>query len=378
MSGKHTKTIRKQNYTIELMRFLMAVCIVNFHFFHVNNNHEGFFFAHGAIGVEFFFLVSGYLMASSAKRLWSEETDRSIGKTSILYVLRKARAFVVPFVVIWIVSFIAIHFINGQYSPATWIKDFFRSIFELFFIRSAGFNGYYSVGQTWYLSAMLLAMLLCFPLLLKFKKTYLYVIAPLSALFILGFLNHEYGGIANISEFTGIVFKHFLRAIGVINLGVSCYALASCLQKVKFTGFGFLIISLIEIGCYAYTFFYMNWRGLPNQDFVICFVMMAAITITFSQNTILNRIFGLFWPLCKFLGKSSLYIYLSHILICKRVVPHLEDAIPNGWVVYGIGIALIAALTAALWIVSAVTEHIFLPLIKRALVKPQPKQNLHP
>ena len=58
----NTLTDRK-NSTIELFRFIFAFIIMNFHFIMLNGGGENSFFRHGNTGVEYFFLVSGYLMA---------------------------------------------------------------------------------------------------------------------------------------------------------------------------------------------------------------------------------------------------------------------------------------------------------------------------
>lgn len=375
--GKRLSSGKKQNYTIELLRFLVSICVMNHHFFHidygvfnVSESVNNFFFKHGNLGVEFFFLVSGFLMAASAQRIWSSEQPiESVGKTSIVYVLKKAAAVVVPVYVTWIFCFLITHIVQGQFTFGKLLKDGLNSIFELLFLRSAGYGGYYCVGQIWYISAMLLAMLICFPLLLKLRKTYLYVIAPLAALLILGFLDHQYSGLMNTSEYVGILYKHFLRAIGEINLGVVCFVLASLLKKVKFTGFGMVVLSLIEIGCYAGALFYMNWKGLGYMDVLFCFLMAIGILITFSQHTLLNCITEKFPAICRFLGKSSLYIYLSHVVICRQIVPLLCEKIDNDGIVYGVGIAIIFAFTIILWILSAFTQRCLLPFLKAILVK---------
>jgi len=309
-------------------------------------------------------------MAASAQKLWSGERPiDNVGKTSIVYVLKKAAAVVVPVYVTWLFSFLITHAVQGQFTFGKLVKDGLNSIFELLFLRSAGYDGYYCVGQVWYISSMLLAMLICFPLLLKLKKTYLYVVAPLAAFLIIGFLDHQYSGLMNTSAYVGIMYKHFLRAIGEINLGVVCFVVASLLKKVKFTGFGMFILSIIEIGCYAGALFYMNWKGLKYMDVLFLFMMAIAILITFSQRTLLNCITEKFPAICRFLGKSSLYIYLSHVVICRQILPILCEKIDNDWIVYGVGIAIIAAFTIFLWILSAVVQRILLPFFKRILVK---------
>ena len=65
----------KRNGKIELLRFIASVYVLMFHIdkyvlklppFKFSNEISLAFFPHGSVGVEFFFLVSGYLMARTA------------------------------------------------------------------------------------------------------------------------------------------------------------------------------------------------------------------------------------------------------------------------------------------------------------------------
>ena len=60
--------MKQKNAAIDLLKFLFAMMIL---LFHGGKNLPGqvSLFPNGRIGVEFFFLVSGYLMAASAARL---------------------------------------------------------------------------------------------------------------------------------------------------------------------------------------------------------------------------------------------------------------------------------------------------------------------
>jgi len=81
-----------KNNSIELMRFLFTSCILCFHIAGVLWGRKKviyelgafniMFFRNGAIGVEFFFLVSGYLLAASVFR----ENTADCNKEKHLYI----------------------------------------------------------------------------------------------------------------------------------------------------------------------------------------------------------------------------------------------------------------------------------------------------
>ena len=88
LSEEPAEKIRKEkrNNSIELLRFLFTAIII---FFHVNldlwdqdkviaviRGVPVTFFMHGNLGVEFFFLVTGYLLARSVHKKIQEDKER--------------------------------------------------------------------------------------------------------------------------------------------------------------------------------------------------------------------------------------------------------------------------------------------------------------
>ena len=68
------KDISKRNGEIDLFRFIFSVMIIIFHF---GNTYNYRIFQNGYIAVEFFFVVSGYLMA---RHVWLKSADiRDLG-----------------------------------------------------------------------------------------------------------------------------------------------------------------------------------------------------------------------------------------------------------------------------------------------------------
>ena len=78
----------RRNSTIDILRVLFAVVIALFHIAEVyplQISNKISLFAQGAIGVEFFSVVTGFLMAQSVKKRL-EEKSFEIGKETAYYV----------------------------------------------------------------------------------------------------------------------------------------------------------------------------------------------------------------------------------------------------------------------------------------------------
>lgn len=156
--------------------------------FHVTERvpEEGSLMKHGRIGVEFFFLVSGYLMAKKA--LNTKEENLSIGQETVQYIWKKIKSFFPYIVVAFIFSFL----VNNYYKPYT-KSQIVNSIWNLFLVDMSGVKTTFVIEQTWYISAMLMSMLILYPLIRKYKKNFTHIIAPIIVLFVGGWLAHKTG-----------------------------------------------------------------------------------------------------------------------------------------------------------------------------------------
>ena len=71
--------MKSKNYEIDFVKFLFAIGIFVYHSMYldaVNGNPK--IFAKGYLGVEFFFMVSGYFMAASISKAQSNQIEASI------------------------------------------------------------------------------------------------------------------------------------------------------------------------------------------------------------------------------------------------------------------------------------------------------------
>lgn len=171
---------KKHNGIIGFWKFMFCILILLFHC--AEKMGKNGFFESGRIGVEFFFIVSGYLMTKKA--LNNEEGLENIGEETTSYIWRKFKAFF-PYVIFpFIISF----FVKGIYKA----DQIANSIWNLLLIDMSGVRSTTVIGQTWYISVMLISMLILYPLIRRYKKTFTNIIAPLIVIFIGGWLSHKY------------------------------------------------------------------------------------------------------------------------------------------------------------------------------------------
>ena len=165
---------------------------------------------------------------------------------------------------------------------------------------------------------MIIAMNIIYPMVLKFRKNFVYIIAPTIVVFVGGYIAHRYGNIASIDIWTGLVYKCLLRGFFEISLGVILYAVAQKLKSINFTQLAKVILTCIEIIGFTSIFIVVNIKNAHNKyDFIMILILSICISIACSEKTLLLKFCNnnFFY----FLEKLSLPMYLNQIWIITLV-----------------------------------------------------------
>ena len=219
---------KKRNGAIDFWRFVFSICIVLCHVIYLNSYgkwiEEGkFWFAGFYIGVEYFFLVSGFLMAKSANK--SEGINGYVQ-----FILNKLRGFYPDYLFAFCLSILVMNLAKGPY-----IFVFPDNLYDLALMQMFGLGGTnFIVGGSWYLSAMLISMAILFPVLCNKNKFEIFLRcgAPLVSLFLLGWLYRQEGTLAIAAQWNGFFAKGILRAIAELCLGCVAYDVVNILKKI--------------------------------------------------------------------------------------------------------------------------------------------------
>lgn len=298
---------------------MFSMMIVMFHARKLVDNGEKALFLYGAIGVEFFFLTSGYLMAKKA--LSKKENCSNIGEETYIYIWKKIKAFF-PYM---LVAFAISLFVKNWINPIPKSK-IINSIYSLFFIEMGGIKLISIVPQTWYISAMLISMMILYPIIRKYKKNFTYLIAPIIVIIIGGWISQTYGNLRGTLVWTGIFYTGLLRAFFELALGAILYEVSEKIKNINFTKLGEWILTIIEILGFVSIFIITNIKNASTKyDFVMLAILTVSIAIAFSEKTIFIKLSKN--KFCYYLEKLSLPIYLNHgwiIEIIKRVLGYLS------------------------------------------------------
>lgn len=311
----------QRNYELDFLKLIFALCVFVWHTDPFRNERIQIVFplAFGGVPVHFFFVVSGMMMARSILKRQPETTE--YGKLAMVFVVNKIKALAWDvYAALFIFMSVYIFTISAEKIPDTLIK----SVPELFFVIRAGINICYN-GPVWYLSAMFLCMLPMAYLLYKNSDFTLHILAPLMAVFTLGWL-------CMVNNFcfprNGRMYGPFMggmyAAASGLCFGICAYNIYIRLYRARLNENMRMLLTVIEV--FLYGVFFGTWFLIRDNQAIMSVILLLpiAIAITFSGKSYIVRLFQFDWMKC--FAPLSLTIYLNHWIGRVLVLKYFEGS----------------------------------------------------
>ncbi|MBE6816665.1 MAG: acyltransferase [Ruminococcaceae bacterium] len=314
---------------IEIFRFIFCLIVICYHcdtrIFQQFTGYDYQFLCapRGYLGVEFFFLLSGYFMASSVKKYDPAKVSKG---TYYLRFLWGKYLSVLPYHLIAFVPLFVKYCIDRK---GFTLNMFMRVMPDLFLVQRSGVPYTNINSVTWYISAMLIAMAIMMPLAVKFGDLYLKYLAPLAAFIIYGFLIHQNGKLGNVNAWS-VGFNCVWRAIAGLNLGIFANTCASYLMRFDFSKKerAFAHIMRYTLLGIVVVFTFLLFPVKFEMWFVMMMFVLLVLTFVFSS----REAKALNGKTAMFLGKMSLTMYLNQIFVIM-IVKTFELQIAPVWIV---------------------------------------------
>ncbi|WP_417154038.1 acyltransferase family protein [Rikenella microfusus] len=296
--------------TLTSLRFIFATMVFGAHCYVIDGFFDAHFFKEGFVGVSFFFVLSGFIIAYNyQKRL----QDKKITKRTF-WVARIARIYPLH----WLTLFLAA--ISGGYVVASGALDWFGHFLTSLtltnaYIPEAGY--FFSFNSpSWSLCCEQL-FYICFPFLVPLARDWrrlLGVFGLAAALIVAGmYFTPE-------NDIKGYWYVNPVTRLPDFLVGMLLFRLY---ERLKDRNIGRLQGSLLEIGSVAlFLAFYFGAAEIPKVYRYSCFYWLpvAAVLISFSlQKGILSRILSN--RLLVAGGEISYSFYLIHLFI---LLPYAE------------------------------------------------------
>lgn len=290
--------------TLTSLRFVFAMMVFMAHCYVIDNFFNAHFFKEGFVGVSFFFVLSGFIIAYNYQE--KLETQQITRRT--FWVARVARVYPLH----WLTLFIAVAL--GDYviasGSADWWKHFFASLtLTNAYIPKADY--FFSFNSpSWSLCCEQL-FYICFPFLIPIAKNYRHLL--------------WIGGMAAVGMLVGMYFtpEAHIKEFWYVNpitrfpdflVGMLLFYLYKPLSKRNITSFQGTFIEIASV--LLFLFFYFYAAEIPKVYRYSCYYWLpvAAILISFSlQKGVLSRFLSN--RMLVIGGEISYSFYLIHLFV---------------------------------------------------------------
>ncbi|MBO5261581.1 MAG: acyltransferase [Clostridia bacterium] len=292
----------KRNGYIDLIKFLFAIMIADYHF-------RSGFLPGGFLAVEGFFMISGYFMMKSIEK---SDKSESTGISTVKFMYHKYKGLLPILFVSMVIGFVVYAVIYRQ-GFLEIIKLIPLMLFEIFPLQTAGFDSYFVVGISWYLSSMFLSLAILYPIIRRNKTSVTLTVCPLIALLGYGILCGRYGRICELGkEFLeySILQNGIIRALAGCSLGCLISEISNKLKEKEFTKFAKTVFTVLEIILFALIVCMMHYLYANIYDYVVVFLLFGLLIIGISGISYTSQLCNPKWS--KFLGTASTLIVLNH------------------------------------------------------------------
>ena len=319
-----------RNVTIDLAKFIFSIIIVIYHSILLTDQRYIPLFQRGYIVVEFFFIVSGYLMAASASRNSDTPTNK-LGTETAMFIFRKVKILFLYYIIAWVISFVVVH-CGYRVTLDRIVKDGMNAIWPFFFANMSGLDGFETVAATWYISAMLIVMFIIYPVLRAKNDLFIYAIAPALTIFIYGYLSKTFNGTPHPYKWLNIfgfgTYAGILRAIAGLSLGCTCFGIVKKIETVHITQLLRVLLTIMEISAYITSLLAIQLAGNSRSDYLVVLAFAIAATLSFSNLTLTGKLFGENPARYLWMSNLSLAFYLCHgrfPSFTKRITANLNN-----------------------------------------------------
>jgi len=328
-----------KNGKVEFYRFVFSLVVVCRHFrTYILDNIGNYFNDMANFSVEFFFILSGFLMAMNVAKKHEIKDEKIIADDSFLFLIKKYKNIGYKFLISFVIFFVCYCITKD----ITRIKDIgelaLRVLPNFFLLDRVGWTKLSFNTPIWYLSAMFVSMIIIYPLCRKsdifFKQGTLFI-----GIVIIGITTQYHGNLADTKSLMyDSFYLGFFKGFGELCLGVFAYHVYSYVKNIELTIFGKTLFTAFESLIFItiiYICIFVNYEYLNTPTLILVIMLViSAFCDNYTSNLFNNKVVF-------FLGKVSTSIYLSHysIVILDKYIAKTYD-----WSVYANNRTLMIAL----------------------------------
>lgn len=275
-----------KNNSITVWRIIFTYLIMIFHFdnkYCISTNFDveiGWY-----IGVEFFFIVSGYLLYTGMDKL---SLKCHSGWDYFVHRYKKIYPY---YLGAFIFSFVFYFATKENTGIMDMVKFLSNDFFEVFALHGIGLDdGWSYINNTsWFISIMLISGLIIYHCLLKWKNNFCNFAAPLIIIVSFSYLYRNMHSIGAVVQISGLYNNQALMrglagmCLGIFAAKLNEYIRANC-KRTEW-------IRLLGVGGFLFVILCSLKFGNSTTDFLYALILTVSVGIAFlpSENKIFNH-----------------------------------------------------------------------------------------
>ncbi|MBE5880687.1 MAG: hypothetical protein E7289_00025 [Lachnospiraceae bacterium] len=302
-------TYRKssRDYTVELWRFIFCMVVLGFHFF-IKTKYS--YFRAGYLGVEFFFVLSGYgIYSYYVKQMQGKRFGDRLYALGTYIGKRLIRLY--PLYLLSLLCMLIFRVVSEQWNLSKIWAYITKGWAEFLMLQCGPLGNAVLISAHWYVAAFFWGSVILICVLMLTGRVGGYVICPLGSVLIYRYYFHLIGKIDVIYSYHAVV-----RAVAGLALGIFIGFVAQFLWEVSFDkeqgqawkkGMRYalyLLANLLLAGVVIYT----NFGRRSKIDFLVIAVYAVAVLVLFTvriplgekKKALFARLSGVTYPIYLF------------------------------------------------------------------------------
>lgn len=305
--NKHEK-----NLDIELMRFIMTLCVAVLHF----SEDYGFvgIFNGGYLGVDFFFVIGGFYLANHYVR----EKDNSSFlpmKKATNFVKHRVKKIYYPYIFSLIIMIIFL--LKDNNWSLLWLKNYLYDVkWQFIFLHYLGAGVPFTMRSIWYLSVYIFLLYTVY-FFLAYNEDFFVGVSPILSVLSLIYIYVNYGTLSMQGTYNIWISGGVLRGFAEMCLGVYIfYTIDEKNLESTFHNKSGNVIYWAKYILAIYIIYLMQKYGFDSNDFWILFLIIVYIRLSYVRHDefIKSKYIK---NVITWLGNISLWIYLLHLVVSK-------------------------------------------------------------
>lgn len=321
---------RNRIATPEFWRFVFIMAIALLHFEEDLYNRVHLIGEGGYLGVEFFFLLSGFLIAMQYKASADNYSPQANIFKRIKSIFPDYLIGIILMTILW-----ACTEASGAMDVA---KHIYHNRLQFIFAWPFLKYGDLEMRSMWFITywIVLYGILSYF---IRFFNRGGRTALVLASILAFAYYAMHHGCLYSDPNVSLFIEPRLLRSAATMGIGIGLYDMYEQVQRIQLSKLGYVLLSLFEVFVICDCAFMMLFQSRGLADFVVVLCMCMIILFSFARKTWLSQLLDN--NVSRFLGRLSMPIFVYHLIVIYGIQHYLRPYLHGRILLYSVFIMLV-------------------------------------